>query len=254
MKTALTIAGSDPTGGAGLQADLRVFHAMGVYGYSVPAALTAQNTRGVDDVQAVDEAFFERQLEVLLSDVRPDALKTGMLYAARTVELLVDALKRHALHNLVVDPVTVSSSGMKLVEEGALEVMRAELFPRARMVTPNIYEASLFTGLKVETPEDMEKAARVLRDMGPDTVVVTGGHLQDLAVDIYYDGTALHRVEARKISGEYHGTGCAFSAAITAGLAQGHAPIEAVRRAKDFMHESIKHAFHPGGGMGLMKH
>jgi len=227
---------------------------MGVYGYSIPSALTAQNTKGVDDMQAVDETFFGRELNVLLSDVRPDALKTGMLYTVGIIETVVDAVKQHGLPNLVVDPVTVSSSGMKLVEEGALEVMRDGLFPRARMITPNIYEASLFTGLKVETPEDMEEAARALRDMGPDVVVVTGGHLQDLAVDIYHDGTGLHRVEARKISGEYHGTGCAFSAAITAGLAQGHAPIEAVRRAKEFIHESIKHAFHPGGGMGLMKH
>jgi hydroxymethylpyrimidine/phosphomethylpyrimidine kinase len=254
MHTALTIAGSDPTGGAGLQADLRVFHALGVYGYSVPAALTSQNTKGVEDVLPVEEGFFKRQLDVLLSDVHPDALKTGMLYAARTIELVVEALKRHSLFDLVVDPVTVSSSGTKLVEERSLDIMRAELFPRARVATPNIYEAALFTGLKVETPEDMEEAARSFRDLGPDVVVMTGGHLEDLVVDIYYDGTGLHRMEARKISGEFHGTGCAFSAAITAGLAQGHAPIEAVRRAKDFMHQSIKHAFHPGGGMGLMKH
>ncbi len=254
MRTALTIAGSDPTGGAGLQADLRVFRAFGVYGFSLPTALTAQNTKAVDDVMPVGGEFFTRQLEVLLSDVTPDALKTGMLYGGDIVRAVASAVRHFRLPNLVIDPVSVSSSGMQLLEEGVLEDIRKELFPLARVVTPNIYEASLLTGIKVETPEEMEEAAAAVRDMGPEVVVVTGGHLDDLALDVYLDSTGVHRIEHKKRSGEYHGTGCAYSAAIAAGLAQGHAPLEAVRLAKEFIQETLRHAFHPGGGMGLMKH
>ncbi len=252
MKSALTIAGSDPTGGAGLQADLKVFRAFGVHGLSVASALTAQNTEGVDSVLPIEKDFFRRQLNVVLSDIKPDALKTGMLYSSFTVDIIADAVKKHSLKNLVVDPVTVSSSGMSLVEEGTLDMIREQLFPLARIITPNIYEASVFTGMAIDTVDDMEAAARKLKDMGPEIIIITGGHLETLALDVYYAGSDFFRLESAKTEGEFHGTGCAFSSALTALLAIGHVPLEAARRTKEFINEAIKKAYYLGKGMGLL--
>lgn len=252
MKTALTIAGSDPTGGAGLQADLKVFRAFGVHGLSIPAALTAQNTTGVSSILPVEEEFFLLQLDVLLNDITPDAMKTGMLYRVGVVESITGRIEERALRNLVVDPVTVSSTGASLVEEGTLDAIREMLFPLARVITPNIYEASVLTGMNIEDERDMEDAAKRLREMGPEVVVITGGHLEKVTLDLYFDGTDVHTVESSKIAGEYHGTGCAFSAAIAASLALGHAPLESVRRAKEFVTEAIRKAYHPGRGMGIL--
>lgn len=251
MKTALTIAGSDPTGGAGLQADLKVFRAFEVHGLSVVSAITAQNTRGVDFVLPVERDFFEKQLHTLLSDIRPDAIKIGMLYSSWAVDLVAEIMKKYSLSNLVIDPVTVSSSGRSLVADGTLDVLREKLFPLSRVITPNIYEASVLTGIMVEDKKSMEEAAKLLKAMGPEVVVITGGHLEEIALDLYYNGV-FHDVEAEKIRGEYHGTGCAFSAAITASLALGHIPLESVRRAKEFINKAIKKAYHPGKGMGLL--
>lgn len=252
MHAALTIAGSDPTGGAGLQADLKVFRAFGVYGYSVPSALTAQNTTGVDSIYAVSNDFFHRQLAFLLEDVRPGALKTGMLYTTYAVELVAEKVKKYGLENLVVDPVAVSSSGLSLVEDGTLDAIKALLFPLAAVITPNIYEASVFTGINLEGPHDVELAARALKDMGPGTVVITGGHLEDRTVDMFYDGNDFRKIEGEKVEGEYHGTGCAFSAAVTAMLSLGHTPLEAVEKAKEFVRSAIRNACSPGRGMGLL--
>jgi hydroxymethylpyrimidine/phosphomethylpyrimidine kinase len=251
MKTALTIAGSDPTGGAGLQSDLKVFKTFGVHGLSVISAVTAQNSEGVDSISHVDSDIFERQLRVLLSDIKPDALKTGMLYSNQSVEILSGIIREFSLVNLVIDPVTVSSSGKMLVEDGTLDLIRDELFPFSRIITPNIYEASVLTGISIENKKNMEDAARVLKNMGPKVVVITGGHLDEIALDLYYDNE-FHTLEFLKIRGEYHGTGCAFSAAVTALLALGHIPLEAVRRAKEFVNNAIKKAYHPGRGMGFL--
>jgi hydroxymethylpyrimidine/phosphomethylpyrimidine kinase len=251
MKVALTIAGSDPTGGAGLQADLKVFRAFEVHGLSVVSAITAQNTRGVDFVFPVERDFFEKQLHTLLSDIRPDAIKIGMLYSSWVVELIADIVKEYSLSNTVIDPVTVSSSGKSLVADGTLDALREKLFPLSKLITPNIYEASVLTGVMIEDKEDMEEAAKILKDMGPEVVVITGGHLEEIALDLYYDGV-FHEIEGGKIKGEYHGTGCAFSAAITASLALGHIPLESVRRAKEFINRAIRKAYHPGKGMGLL--
>jgi hydroxymethylpyrimidine/phosphomethylpyrimidine kinase len=251
VKIALTIAGSDPTGGAGLQADLKVFKALGVHGLSVVSAITAQNTEGVDSVSPVERDFLEKQLRILLSDIRPDATKTGMLYSRWAVELVAEILKEYSLSNLVIDPVTVSSSGKSLADDRTLDTLRERLFPYSRVITPNIYEASVLTGINIETEDDMIKAARVLKDMGPKVIVITGGHLEKIALDLYYDGE-FRGLEGAKIEGEYHGTGCAFSAALTALLALGYTPFESVRRAKEFMNDAIKRAYHPGRGMGLL--
>lgn len=252
MKTALTIAGSDPSGGAGLQMDIKVFRALGVHGFAVPASLTAQNTEEVKDILPVEADFLVRQLDTLLSDVKPDALKTGMLFTALAVEITAEAAARHSLENLVVDPVTVSSSGMSLVEDGALDAMKNRLFPLARVITPNIYEASLFTGINIETAEELEEAARALRGFGPDAVVVTGGHLEDRTEELFFDGEEFHRLEGEKIAGEYHGTGCAFSAALAAFLALEHGMLDAVRKARQFVQEAIENAHRPGRGMGML--
>jgi hydroxymethylpyrimidine/phosphomethylpyrimidine kinase len=251
MKTALTIAGSDPTGGAGLQADLKVFKAFEVHGLSVVSAITAQNTRGVDSLFPVERIAFEKQLRTLLSDIKPDALKMGMIYGSYAVGIISQIVTDYSLKNLVIDPVTVSSSGMSLVENGTLDLLREKLFPLSRVITPNIYEASVLTGIMIEDRKGMEDAARALKETGPDVVVITGGHLEEIALDLYFDGD-FHSVEGEKIRGEYHGTGCAFSAAVTALLALGHSPLQAVRRSKEFISNAIKRAYHPGSGMGLL--
>jgi hydroxymethylpyrimidine/phosphomethylpyrimidine kinase len=251
MKTALTIAGSDPTGGAGLQADLKVFKTFGVHGLSVVSVITAQNSESVDSVIPVEKDPFEKQFSILLSDITPDALKTGMIYSTWAVESITDVLKKYSLQNFVIDPVTVSSSGTSLVDEGTLDAIRESLFPLAKIITPNIYEASVLTGIMIEDKNGMEEAAKILKTMGPEIVVITGGHLEGITLDLYYDGE-FHYMEDEKIRGEYHGTGCAFSAAVTALLALGHIPLDSVRRAKEFVHTAIKKAYYPGRGMGLL--
>ncbi len=252
MKAALTIAGSDPTGGAGLQADLKVFRSFGVHGLSIASALTAQNTEGVSLILPVDKVFFIKQIEVLLGDIMPDAVKTGMLYSRGAVDIIAERVKKYSLKNLVVDPVTVSSSGTNLVEDGTLDAIRERLFPLAVVITPNIYEASVLAGMNIENMADMEEAAKRLKEMGSENVIITGGHLERLALDLYYDGSDFHRIESVKSDGEYHGTGCAFSAAIAASLALGHTALESARRAKEFINSAIKRAYHLGKGMGLL--
>lgn len=251
MKTALTIAGSDPTGGAGLQADLKVFRSFKVHGLSVVSAITAQNTQEVDSVFPVEQDSLKKQLRTLLSDIRPDAIKMGMLYSRWAVEIVEEIIQEYSLGNFVIDPVTVSSSGISLVAEGTLDALREKLFPLSKVITPNIYEASVLTGVKVEDKKGMEEAARVLKGMGPEVVVITGGHLKEVAVDLYYDGE-FHYMKSKKIEGEYHGTGCVFSSAITASLALGNTPLESVRKAKEFILKAIKKAHYPGKGMGLL--
>lgn len=251
MNIALTIAGSDPTGGAGLQIDLKVFRAFNVHGLSVVSAITAQNTEGVDFVSPVEQDIFEKQLHFLLSDITPDAIKIGMVYNPRVVEIIEDTIKKYSLFNIVIDPVTVSSSGKSLVYEGTLEALRERLFPLARVITPNIYEASVLTGIRIENKKDMKDSAKVLKDIGTEVVVITGGHLKDMALDLYYDGD-FHYLKTKKIEGEYHGTGCAFSSAITASLANGKETFESVRTAKEFINKAIKRAYHPGKGMALL--
>jgi len=252
MKSALTIAGSDPTGGAGLQSDIKVFRSLGIHGLSVASALTAQNTEGVRSVLPVSADFFSEQLNALLKDIAPDAVKTGMVYSRQLVSLITEGIKRYSLKNLVIDPVTVSSSGRSLVEDGTLSAIREQLFPLAKMITPNIHEASVLTGIAIKDVAQMEEAAKELRKMGPENVVITGGHLEGEALDLYYDGFSFFRLESAKIEGEYHGTGCAFSAAITASLALGRTTIESVKRAKEFMNSAIANAYRLGKGMRLL--
>jgi len=252
MKKALTTAGFDPTGGAGIQADLKVFHALGVYGLSVVSSLTAQNTEGVRDIMPVPGRFVKKQLEVLLSDLIPEATKTGMLYSESNVKVLAEIIRKYALKNIVADPVIVSSSGKRLVEKNMPVALRKKIFPLCAVITPNIYEASVLTGIDIKTRADMEKAAVCLKGFGPENVIITGGHLDHVALDVLYDGS-FHYLRSRKVEGEYHGTGCTFSAALTAMLAKGYSVPDAAKEAKKFMDRAFRKAFDTGGKMRLFK-
>lgn len=251
MKQSLTIAGSDPSGGAGVQADLKVFHRLGVYGFSVVAALTAQNTRGVKSVMPVSSRHVSEQLTVLLSEFRPQAVKTGMLYSEENVAAVSRLLKKFSLGNVVVDPVILSSTGRRLAEKGTPEAVRRKLLPLCSVLTPNIFEASVLSGMSVSTIPDMEEAAVRLKKYGAGCVIITGGHLNGAAVDVIYDGE-FHYLRGRKMPGEFHGTGCAFSAALAALLACGHSVVESAALAKKFMKEAMKKSFSPDSGMKLL--
>ncbi len=252
MKTALTIAGSDPTGGAGLQADLKVFNSLGLHGLSVATSLTAQNTVGVESVLRVDAAFVEAQLTTLLNDIRPDALKTGMVYSLNAVAAIVHIVRGFELENLVIDPVTISSSGMQLMEDGALDLLRDQLFPLSKVITPNISEASALSGIPVKDEKSMEQAAILLKKTGPEVVIITGGHLENETLDLIYDGACFVRLRSKKIKGEFHGTGCTFSAAIAAYLAKGASVQTAAEKAKAFVHEAIMKSYALGRGMKIL--
>jgi hydroxymethylpyrimidine/phosphomethylpyrimidine kinase len=251
VKKVLTIAGFDPSGGAGIQTDLKIFRAFREYGLSVVAALTAQNSKGVSAVMAVDAAFVRKQLMAVLSDFIPDATKIGMLYSRANVRAVSSVIRKYALRNVVLDPVVRSSSGKRLAEEDTLEVMRKKLLPLCTVVTPNINEASLLTGITVRDRRGMEKAAMRLREYGCGVVIITGGHLEKIAMDLFYDGE-FHYLSSRKISGEFHGTGCAFSSAVAASLAMGNTALDAAKTAKRFMNSSLKRSFGKGTGMRLL--
>jgi hydroxymethylpyrimidine/phosphomethylpyrimidine kinase len=250
MTIALTIAGFDPSGGAGIQADLRVFTGFDVYGLSVAAALTAQNSMGVRAVRPVESNFVQRQLTVLLSDLRPDALKTGMLHSKANVAVVAEMINKYRLRNIVVDPVLLSSTGRRLSEKGTAGALRDKLLPLTTVVTPNMHEASALAGIEIRDIDDMQRAAVILHGLGVENVIITGGHLEDAAVDVFYNGSyAL--LKGKKIAGEYHGTGCRFSAVITALLAKGFGALDAARQAKTFMRQSMKNTFSTGKGMRL---
>lgn len=229
MRTALTIAGSDPSGGAGVQGDLKTFAAHQVYGLSAVTAVTAQNTVGVSDVMPLPADFVTAQIEVVAADIVVHAVKTGMLADAAIVEAVSAAVEELELPNLVVDPVIASSSGAALLDGDGIQVLLSLLFPRARVVTPNIPEAEALSGIVIRSPTDMREAARRLHDTGPAAVIITGGHAEgQMVVDLLFDGHGFTELRARRVpGGGIHGTGCAFSAAVAAGLAADR-PIEEV--------------------------
>lgn len=252
MKIALTIAGSDPTGGAGIYTDLKTFKSLGVYGIGIVTTLTAQNTERVFDIHDLPQDFFSTQIDVLLRDIHPDASKTGMLYSGEIIRSVTEKIKQYSLKNLVVDPVTVSSTGVPLVKNEALESMEKYLFPLAKVITPNIYEASLFTGINIEDEEDMKKVAVRLKEFGPEAVIVTGGHLHGRAIDLLFDGEDFFSLEGKRLEGEYHGTGCVFSSVVTACLAIGYDVREAAIKANEFVWNAMKSAISIGKGMKIL--
>ncbi len=246
---ALTIAGSDPSGGAGLQADLKTFHQLGCYGMSVVTLLTVQNTVSVDAVEMVSPELVRRQLEAVTSDIPPAAAKTGALGSAAIIRV-VAGWTRQSRTPLVVDPVMISKHGAELLANEARLALAAELLPRCTLVTPNAPEAARLTGLAVHDLEGMAAAARALVEMGAGAALVKGGHIAgEDAVDVLFDGRREIRLSAPRLSSPHtHGTGCATAAAITAGLAHGLDLEAAVRRAKAFVTQAIAQA--PGLGRG----
>lgn len=253
---ALTIAGSDSGGGAGIQADLKTFHAFGVFGTSVITALTAQNTLGVHGVHVVPPAFVRAQLDAVITDLRPAALKTGMLASAEIVEAVADSIEAHALGRVVVDPVMIATSGDRLLDPGAEHAIAHRLLPLVTLVTPNLDEAALLVGDSVDSVADMERAAHQLVERGARAALVKGGHLRGAeVVDVLYDGESLTQWRRPRIATHAgHGTGCTLSAAIVAGLAHGRGLHAAVEDALDYVHRAIERAPSLGSGTAPLNH
>lgn len=254
---ALTIAGSDNSGGAGIQADLKTFTAFGVYGMSAITAVTAQNTQGVIGFEEVSQGLIAAQLESIMSDIGADAAKTGMLATAPIVRLVTEHVRTLRIPNLVVDPVMMAKSGDPLLAVDAQEAVRTALLPVALVVTPNAPEAEALTGRRIETLADMRAAARELHGMGVRWVVVKGGHLpfEGDAVDVVFDGREFAELRApRYPTKNTHGTGCTFAAAITAGLAKGRDPLAAIGRAKQYVSRAIETSLAIGHGHGPTNH
>jgi len=252
---ALTIAGSDSGGGAGIQADLKTFSAYRVFGLSVITAVTAQNSVGVQGVENLAPAFVARQLRSVLEDFGVDAAKCGMLSVAPIIEAVAGALAEHPIDKLVVDPVMVAKSGDSLLQPDAVEALIRHILPLALVVTPNLPEAEVLSGITVANREDMEEAARRIGKLGARHVLVKGGHLKGDAVDILWNGREVTVFQAPHVeSSNTHGTGCTFSAAIAAGLAKGRPLGEAVREAKAYVTKAIRDGFALGRGVGQLRH
>jgi hydroxymethylpyrimidine/phosphomethylpyrimidine kinase len=257
MRIALTIAGSDSGGGAGIQADLKTFHQFGVFGTSAVVAVTAQNTRGVRDIHPIPVRTVEAQLAAVVEDLPPDAVKSGMLATAGLVEAVAGAVQRHELTNYVLDPVMVASSGDRLLEPAAERVLAERLLPLATVVTPNLDEARILAEMDIRTVDDMERAAGALLARGARAALVKGGHLAsgDEVIDVLAYGDEVHRIPHRRVqTTSTHGTGCTLSAAIAAGLALGRELHTAVTDALAFVHEAIVRAPGLGGGHGPLNH
>lgn len=252
---AMTIAGSDSGGGAGIQADLKTFAALGVYGASTLTAITAQNTVAVTAVHELPTDLIQAQIDAVVTDIGVDAVKTGMLSSAAIVAAVAAALQKHAITNLVVDPVMIAKSGDALLRSDAVAALRTHLLPLAAVVTPNIPEAETLTGLSLQTDADLRQAAEQIVGMGPRSVVIKGGHRAGPAVDLFYDGVQFREFTAPRFDTQNtHGTGCTFAAAIAAGLAQGLDLTAAVAQAKDYVTAAIRHSYPLGQGHGPLHH
>jgi hydroxymethylpyrimidine/phosphomethylpyrimidine kinase len=256
MKQALTIAGSDSSGGAGIQADIKTIQANGVFAASVVTAVTAQNTVEVRAAVELPPDFVRLQMAAVFEDLDISATKTGMLSSAGVIETVADFLSENVVANLVVDPVMISKSGFKLLADDAIAVLRDRLLPLATVVTPNLHEAALLTGLDIKDVSGMKEAAKIIGDMGPGNVIVKGGHAPfSRGTDILFDGSTCHEFEATAVfPGSVHGTGCTFSAAITARLALGEPLDEAVGNAKTYITRAIEHRLDIGSGHGPGNH
>jgi hydroxymethylpyrimidine/phosphomethylpyrimidine kinase len=249
---ALSVAGSDSGGGAGIQADLKTFSALGVYGMTAITAVTVQNTKGVSGYEALSPTTVGEQIRAVVTDIGVDAAKTGMLASAAIVQAAADALAETGVPNLVVDPVFVSKHGHALLEEDAVRALRDRILPLATIVTPNLPEATGLAGFEVSSRDLMPDAAETILAMGPRAVLVKGGHLEGPdADDLFFDGDRMEWISAERIDTSHtHGTGCTLSSAIAAHLARGAALPEAVRAGKAFVTEAIRHALGLGNGIG----
>jgi hydroxymethylpyrimidine/phosphomethylpyrimidine kinase len=250
---ALTIAGSDSGGGAGIQADLKTFHALGIWGMSAITAVTVQNTKGVSGYQELSPQTVGEQIRAVATDIGVDAAKSGMLGSAPIVEAVAEAVREMAVPNLVVDPVSVSKHGHPLLAEDAVGSLRARILPLATVVTPNLPEAALLAGFPVRTEEDMERAGEAILELGPRAVLVKGGHLEDRvdAVDLLVTPEGVEQISSERIDTPHtHGTGCVLSAAIAGHLGLGDDLLTAVRRGKAFVTEAIRNHVEIGQGIG----
>ena len=252
LPRALTIAGSDSGGGAGIQADLKTFFALGCHGMSALTAITAQNTTGVTGIHTVPPNFVAAQIDAVATDIGVDAAKTGMLATAEIIEAAAGALRGYGINRLVVDPVFVSKGGDSLLMPNAVAALRTHMLPLAEVVTPNLHEAGGLLGGRIETIDEMKEAARSLRSLGPRAVLVKGGHLSgERAVDVMFDGTDVIEIDGpRYNTTDTHGTGCTLAAAIAARLAHGDELEPAVRFAKRFVGNAIERGLRIGKGYG----
>lgn len=256
MRRALTVAGSDSGGGAGLQADLKTFAAFDVYGLSAITAVTVQDTVALTRVAALPPEMVAAQIDAVLRDIGADAAKTGMLHDEAIVEAVAEALRRHAVPHLVVDPVLASTSGATLLTEAGTRALRTRLLPLAEVVTPNLAEAEILAARPAGSPAERREAARAIHALGPRAVIVKGGHAGGAeAIDLLFDGGRFVELRAPRIpAGRTHGTGCAFSAALAAGLALGLPLEEAARRAKAYVTEALRGALPFGRGAAPLDH
>ncbi len=252
---ALTIAGSDSGGGAGIQADLKTFAALGVYGMSAIAALTSQNTVGVNGILEIDPDFVSSQIRSVVLDIGTDAVKTGMLFNAAIISRVARDIRELKLDRLVVDPVMIAKSGHHLLKPEAVETLAGELFPLALVITPNLHEAEALTGIRIETAGHMREAARKLKEFGPAYVVLKGGHLAGTPMDLLFDGTRFREYANERCHTPHtHGTGCTFASAIAAFLARGFSVEDAVAGAKEYITGAIRHGLPLGSGHGPVHH
>lgn len=257
MYRALTIAGSDSGGGAGIQADLKTFAALGVYGMSVLTSITAQNTVGVQGIYDLPPEFVGLQIDSVLTDIGADAVKTGMLSNTKIIALVAEKLRRYQVENLVIDPVMIAKSGDPLLREEAHVTLVDDLFPLAKVVTPNLHEARVLSRLPISSLEEMKEAAKAIHRLGPQNVVVKGGHLERESVDLFYDGRQFLELPGPRLETKNdHGTGCTFASAIAAGLAKGQDVPTAVKAAKEYITQALQGAidWQLGQGHGPVHH
>ena len=254
-KTTLTIAGSDSSGGAGIQADIKTMQANGVYAMSVITALTAQNTTGVSGIFEVTPEFLGQQLDAVFTDIYPDAVKIGMVASAELVKMIALKLKEYKAERIVVDPVMVSTSGSRLISEEAIQILKTELFPLASVLTPNIPEAEVLFGASIHSAEDMERAAQAISEEYHCAVLLKGGHQLNDANDLLYAEGKNRWFYGRRIDNpNTHGTGCTLSSAIASNLAKGYGLEEAVERAKEYISGALAAMLDLGAGSGPMDH
>ena len=255
MKTALTIAGSDSSGGAGIQADIKTMTMNGVYAMSAITALTAQNTRGVTAISEVTPEFLGQQLDAVFTDIRPDAVKIGMVSSKKLIEMIALKLREYQAENIVVDPVMVATSGARLITDDSIDTLKQELFPLATLLTPNTPETEILTDMSVRTPEDMIEAAGKLSRQYQCAVLCKGGHQINDANDLLFHDGNYRWFRGRRIdNSNTHGTGCTLSSAIAANLAKGFDLDSAVKIAKDYLSQALEAMLDLGAGRGPMKH
>ena len=255
MKTALSIAGSDSSGGAGIQADIKTMSAHGVYAMTAVTALTAQNTTGVTSILEATPAFLANQLDAVFTDIFPDAVKIGMVPNAALIRVITQKLKQYEAKHIVVDPVMVATSGSRLMQDEALDTLKQALLPLAEVVTPNIPEAETLSGMRIQTAGDMEKAAKLIAESCCCAVLLKGGHDLNDANDLLYQNGNMQWFHGRRINNpNTHGTGCTLSSAIASNLAQGMPLNDAVRRAKEYISGALSAMLNLGRGSGPMNH